>query len=1070
MAAPSAGTRHIAYVEVARYDEAVFRMNVRHSGEGPPAAGGAGAQLALLPVTDETVKEGGPAKVFQHEGSWATLTATAVGDRTDYHLVYSEVANSVLLLQRGTADAYAQAIAASAPTRTPPTNAFRFRARVVTSDRLAAQRCAERSVAAQRGRITELFIGCEAHKSVSCAVKAINLLDEGVTGVIRTACCLKTGSWMRSFRMCLREEISTTLVVLEGVSSPAAERYRKQAIMSFASSGQRRARRREQVLPPSLLNGDWELRDVCQVYVRPGRAWDRETIAKTVAHGMTLGACKKGVRVLNRGRWDGNERAIGQLALLEACHGLLSRTMRRWLVLVGFAQVFGPGRPPADAGAPARAIIDQGDHPAEADGGADGSDQEAAAGDEQVMAPVPVAPGDAGGQPEQAEPDPYNAAPDDANVAAPPPGANWAEYNGKNRRLASQWLYGGGEHVPLRDLVILRYTIEPAMKVLRKQLWYGGDRYLKKLFVDGIDGNADTIRGTRLMLSARGVLDLQYARHIEKLLKDAEIWRLLPFPAVTEATKCQIFRMIARSSGEYERLLGAPHRRLPFRLFLAAVDVEVARSLKVLLAERPCCVDEFTTVFAGTFDLESEEARYALVMILLAAKVETSRIECWHASLRRLCVRLGAQTHPLGAKDGAARTLCRRVKQHEDFFRPWVPRPPAAKAKAKPAPGPPPAKRRRRGGGGAWRAFVSRCWKFGEWDMTRIAQMYRARGPAEVARDEEEGRRGTDRHRHGAAAFTERDAAQETRATTAAAEVHRRRHPDMEQSFIDAPHSASAGSMDVSTAGELAVALKVLDRADALATKEEAAAEVALTEHAAKFVADHGGTLLDNVLAALPRLRPHARLLAPLPMRLVGANTTVSLTAVCLDASAVATKAVAAAQCHPVARKSSQGLAKCLDVLWAARVLPIYDGEWTGPPIGGEPGLRRCFVYGHCVCSAEGKRMWSFRNSFYRALKLRTRRKTVERRKMREGFYVVRLRGRPHAPPPLVGVDAFFADAAEEWEPSLVTDAYHFWHLSSVLLTPYEITAQDMVLGDEEAGLLAIVDGTELSLEAPCLQ
>ena len=218
-------------------------------------------------------------------------------------------------------------------------------------------------------------------------------------------------------------------------------------------------RRAIQSILSALPNGDWKLRDRVQVFVQPGIPWDRRTVALVVAKGLCMSLAGAHFRIFNRNRWTQNDYAIGQLGLLESCHGLLSRVYSRWLSQGGHHNDMGggsaasglascavdpPGRPAVDC----RAIADVGEAP----GAVAGGDAEMHEGDAPADAPAC----NAAGEGLAAAP----ARPGDGDQAH-------AEQNARNRAIAASWV---GSGTVLRDLVLLRTAMEPSMVVLRKQL------------------------------------------------------------------------------------------------------------------------------------------------------------------------------------------------------------------------------------------------------------------------------------------------------------------------------------------------------------------------------------------------------------------------------------------------------------------------------------------------------------------------------------------------------------------------------------------------------------------------
>ncbi len=189
---------------------------------------------------------------------------------------------------------------------------FKFKARVVSSDRCAAQLVAERGLAALRPGFVSLHVGCEIHMRT--------LPIRAVSEMIRVALPLRLGGRMKVFRRCLLDEIASTIDIQEGRSSVAAKEYRRAAVTAFMGTGVRS--RAIQTLLSILPNGDWERHDIVQVFVHPGKFWDKGVVARMLKRALCLSLCGASFDVFNRKRWTENDHCVSQLGLMQACHGL----------------------------------------------------------------------------------------------------------------------------------------------------------------------------------------------------------------------------------------------------------------------------------------------------------------------------------------------------------------------------------------------------------------------------------------------------------------------------------------------------------------------------------------------------------------------------------------------------------------------------------------------------------------------------------------------------------------------------------------------------------------------------
>ena len=78
-----------------------------------------------------------------------------------------------------------------------------------------------------------------------------------------------------------------------------------------------------------LPNGDWRNHYEVQIFVKPeeGEALtqaDRDRLANNVADALASVFTRKKLKIYLRGRWEGQEQAVCDLALLETVHGLFT--------------------------------------------------------------------------------------------------------------------------------------------------------------------------------------------------------------------------------------------------------------------------------------------------------------------------------------------------------------------------------------------------------------------------------------------------------------------------------------------------------------------------------------------------------------------------------------------------------------------------------------------------------------------------------------------------------------------------------------------------------------------------
>ena len=96
---------------------------------------------------------------------------------------------------------------------------FKGFTRAATTDGHPSNAAAERSIGEDRnaaGNHTGLHLLCGVHRTALVYSKTLAFVDAEVSGAIRTALALRTGSAMVRFRRCLRDEIGSRLGILPG--------------------------------------------------------------------------------------------------------------------------------------------------------------------------------------------------------------------------------------------------------------------------------------------------------------------------------------------------------------------------------------------------------------------------------------------------------------------------------------------------------------------------------------------------------------------------------------------------------------------------------------------------------------------------------------------------------------------------------------------------------------------------------------------------------------------------------------------------------------------------------------
>jgi hypothetical protein len=523
--------------------------------------------------------------------------------------------------------------------------------------------------------------------------------------------------------------------------------------------------------------------------------------------------------------------------------------------------------------------------------------------------------------------------------------------------------------------------------------------------------------------------------------------------------------MCSRTGAEYERLITSRHRRVPFKLFLTPQQPVVRREIMALQASSPCLLDPFTREFLQEFDLDSPEAHGTLNLILSMGFVDTAKVECFHAWVRRVATKLGSQAKRPDLLDVAARSVAQRTKRQSKTFSTWgagstFPEPRERPRDASGAAGSGdagPAPKHRRGGGGEWRSFVSRQFRAGLTDQTMNAQLYAERTPEERLADQERGALGTAMHRMGLDSFGPTKRQAKAAAIKNLALGFNRQHSIGNASFVQPSSSALTLALhDFSDQG-LADMLRVVKKADKLQGNDSKVQDHNLDLQVVSYARGEGAVQVRKLLAEFPSLVPFGNCLMHVPR----AEGPLAISHFMHCSRAFHTSKLALAfNAKPSIKFGGGGLCASLDSYWAARHRPVYSDDWEGPKPPSSKETTPCCEAGHCICSTSGRRLLRFRNSFLSAMKRVCRRGTAEDTMLREGFVVFLLRGVPRRP-----IFATLGGPEDSGSEEICEVVYRFWHVALQMFRPYCPVFQEMFCPAlDETGTVPL--GEELLVEA----
>lgn len=155
-----------------------------------------------------------------------------------------------------------------------------------------------------------------------------------------------------------------------------------------------------------------------------------------------------------------------------------------------------------------------------------------------------------------------------------------------------------------------------------------------------------------------------FFEHLEALFDSPEQWSSLPRSALSVRFRASAFKVLSKAGGGVKELLAAPHQRYPTKMFVLLEDPGAAVAL---LTDTPCMLDTWSRAFLSRHPtLSGPSCMQELALLAQVAMKDISAIEARHATIRRLLVSGGIQTHTLKFEDlSASWSMLQFRKRHQ---------------------------------------------------------------------------------------------------------------------------------------------------------------------------------------------------------------------------------------------------------------------------------------------------------------------------------------------------------------------------------------------------------------------
>ena len=238
----------VRFIECACYDETPLRMQASQSLQSALAAPTDTSSEALTQavgraisclgpesrVTRGSAKSSGVQKLVQTQVEFGCLVR--IGSKLVTFIGHQVC--PLAIVQRATASVFAH-LQQRLSLTSRMALLFRRCTRSAVTDSYSAIVAAERQVAADRRAPMDqvVHMKCQVHKTSTCHGLTFSFDEPEITGLIRCALALRSGSSMIRFKECIDDEIRTRLEILEGAPDRGAIAYRRNIIKTFVNHG-----------------------------------------------------------------------------------------------------------------------------------------------------------------------------------------------------------------------------------------------------------------------------------------------------------------------------------------------------------------------------------------------------------------------------------------------------------------------------------------------------------------------------------------------------------------------------------------------------------------------------------------------------------------------------------------------------------------------------------------------------------------------------------------------------------------------------------------------------------------
>ena len=988
------GAQLVMYVEHSRFDETPLRVRQQHQLETilshslpEPSAQSTGRSKRGQQSTSsiqKTLAATSASKLLAVENRFLMLVrAPVLADASDlddrFLCLRGTSLTSLHLLEKASGSCQQQCLKRSSGASSWSSR-FPLKLRVSTSDQAGANFLAEKMVLGARkedgSSWSGLHLPCNVHIVAGAFRKTFRLLDTDVTGMVNVALFLSVGSNMLLFRQTLTQVVTSKLQIVMGYPTPEMNAYREHILNTFCSAGRGVALKR--CLLAKLANGDWQRKDIIQVFIPPGVDYAEDQILENLCTGLLLSLAGSLFSIYPRHRWLGADATVEQVGLCEAVHGLLSTTLHLMLQssMTSSVQAEAEVEAPPLVAPPASAEVQ----------GQDGQQFD----EHHTEAHVSSA---AGGRSDE-QPPSYHP-PFVGEAEAPDDWRALAEQNAVHRQKAAAWM----DTSPLPRLMVIRAAMKPLAQLLDDHLLRGSDSWehdQRSTVATAVLSGADdgVARQSALLEYLHLTSEKRFFEELEALRQDHQ-WAYFQESQKTRSFQCLIFRLLSTMGCLVQELLVVPTTRFPLQLFkIVEGGTETADRFYHDFEDCPCIFDECSKTLLQRYPeqaLGQGEGLAVLKALAHSTPVDTAHIERAHGRVSRILRSQSVQTRAPTFSFLNAQQVCLKFKDRSASTLTSQ----AALAghrrtgeRHATGPGDRPSQRKRRGGGGPWRAFLSQTRRgvAGSTDFSQQKTVYReikAEAGQQWQQLQDLGAAGTQLHKAtGQPSFGQPQRQIQRKLATQAAQ--------QQVIATDLPPERDLGELlrsgdcsALSDSFDLASDIKVLRGQTRQAAKHKRISREAKDHSLARFVSEQKGPSLETALHIIPELATVSDSMH------IEAFQDFSLFQIAFDNIAKAQQLTS----WILANSRTCNLKKSLSEAWQAANAVVQHKD--SDAVLEEPvarGHKACEAYGLPLCTLAGRKTYYLRNRFLKQLKTLCQRKDQDYKGLlHTGFVVVRL-------------------------------------------------------------------------------